>query len=97
MYGHKRIYSFGLIGFSLFGALSAGIDTNFIALCIFRALQGASAACTVPTAYAIIGITYQGKARELAVAGLGVSATTGAIIGSIGTQEPILQASEEYC
>jgi MFS family permease len=90
MYGHKKIYSFGLIGFSLFGALSAGIHSSFIALCVFRALQGASAACTVPTAYAIIGITYEGKARELAVAGLGVSATSGAIIGSIGTSESIL-------
>ncbi|KAH8586129.1 major facilitator superfamily domain-containing protein, partial [Bisporella sp. PMI_857] len=83
MYGHKKVYSFGLAIFSLFAALAAGIDSNFVALCIFRALQGASAACTVPTAYAMVGITYKGQAREMAVAGLGVSSTTGAIMGSI--------------
>lgn len=87
MYGHKKVYSFGLVFFSLFAALAAGIDSNFVALCIFRALQGASAACTVPTAYAMVGITYKGQARELAVAGLGVSSSTGAILGSIGMQK----------
>ncbi|KAL2061113.1 hypothetical protein VTL71DRAFT_7386 [Oculimacula yallundae] len=83
MYGHKKVYSFGLIFFSLFALLAASIDSSFVALCIFRAIQGASAACTVPTAYAMVGVKYQGKAREMAVAGLGVSSTTGAIVGSI--------------
>ncbi|PVH83946.1 MFS general substrate transporter [Cadophora sp. DSE1049] len=83
MYGHKRIYSFGLVFFSVFAVLAASVDSNFVALCIFRALQGASAACTVPTAYAMVGVGYTGQARELAVAALGVSSTTGAIIGSI--------------
>lgn len=84
MYGHKKVYSFGLVFFSIFALLAATIDSNFVALCIFRALQGAAAACTVPTAYAMVGVTYQGQARELAVAALGVSSTTGAIMGSIG-------------
>ncbi|KAG4432240.1 hypothetical protein IFR05_012273 [Cadophora sp. M221] len=83
MYGHKQVYSYGLIFFSIFAVLAASIDSNFVALCIFRALQGASAACTVPTAYAMVGIRYKGQAREMAVAGLGVSSTTGAIMGSI--------------
>ncbi|KAH6723086.1 major facilitator superfamily domain-containing protein [Leptodontidium sp. MPI-SDFR-AT-0119] len=83
MYGHKQVYSYGLIFFSVFALLAASIDSNFVALCIFRALQGASAACTVPTAYAMVGIRYKGQAREMAVAGLGVSSTTGAIMGSI--------------
>ncbi|KAH7378033.1 major facilitator superfamily domain-containing protein [Cadophora sp. MPI-SDFR-AT-0126] len=83
MYGHKTVYSVGLIFFSLFALLAASIDKNFVAFCVFRALQGASAACTVPTAYAMVGIKYKGQAREMAVAGLGVSSTTGAIIGSI--------------
>ena len=84
MYGHKRIYSVGLIFFAIFAVLAATVDSNFVALCIFRALQGAAAACTVPTAYAMVGVGYSGQARELAVAALGVSSTTGAIIGSIG-------------
>ena len=85
MYGHKQVYSYGLIFFSVFAPLAASIDSNFVALCIFRALEGASAACTVPTAYAMVGIRYEGQAREMAVAGLGVSSTTGAIMGSIST------------
>lgn len=88
MYGHKNIYSFGLLSFSLFSALSAGVSENFIAFCVLRALQGASAACTVPTAYAIIANTYNGKARELAVAGVGLCTTCGAIVGSISKFHP---------
>lgn len=86
MYGHKFVYSYGLVLFSIFAVMAASIDSNFVALCIFRALQGASAAATVPTAYAMVGINYKGQARELAVAGLGVSSTAGAIMGSIGTR-----------
>lgn len=83
MYGHKRIYSFGLLAFALFAALTAGIDENFIAFCVLRALKGVAAACTIPTAYAIVANTYDGKARELAVAGLGAATTLGAIGGTI--------------
>jgi MFS family permease len=83
MYGHKRIYSFGLLAFALFAALTAGIDENFIAFCVLRALKGVAAACTIPTAYAIVANTYEGKARELAVAGLGAATTLGAIGGTI--------------
>ncbi|KAG4411699.1 hypothetical protein IFR04_015174 [Cadophora malorum] len=67
---------------------------NFVALCIFRALQGAAAACTVPTVYAMVGVGYKGQARELAVAALGVSSTTGAIIGSIVMYVPNNQYGE---
>lgn len=74
--------------------LAATVDSNFVALCIFRALQGAAAACTVPTAYAMVGVGYKGQARELAVAALGVSSTTGAIIGSIGMYVPNNQYGE---
>ena len=42
-----------------------------------------AAACTVPTTYAIISTSYQGKAKQLAVAGLGFCLVMGGVLGSL--------------
>lgn len=67
--GHHIIFGYGLILFALFSALCAGIE-NFMALVIFRALQGLCAASTIPSSYAIIANTYTGKTLNLALSGI---------------------------
>ncbi|KZT26432.1 MFS general substrate transporter [Neolentinus lepideus HHB14362 ss-1] len=83
IFGHKQIYTAGLAFFSLFSALSAGITSSLIALIVLRAFLGISAAATIPTAYALVATTFQGKALEMAVAGLGACQCIGLIIGVI--------------
>jgi MFS family permease len=83
VFGHRLIYIAGLVGFSIFAALTAGIDSSAIALFVLRALQGICAAATIPTAYALVANLYDGKGRELAVAGLGACQAFGAAVGTI--------------
>jgi MFS family permease len=83
MYGHKTLYSVGVLALSLFSALIAAIPTSFPIFCLIRGLQGMAAACTVPTTYAIISTSYQGKAKQLAVAGIGFCLVMGGVLGSI--------------
>ncbi|KAH8820201.1 major facilitator superfamily domain-containing protein [Xylogone sp. PMI_703] len=80
--GHKNIFVLGLLFFALFSALIAGIQ-NDIALFTLRAFQGVSAAMTVPTAYALVSVSYQGRARELALSVLGMGIASGSALGMI--------------
>lgn len=82
--GHHRVYSIGLLLFTVCSGICAGID-NVIGLYVVRALQGIFAACTIPTSYALVATTYQGKSQKMAVSGLGASQAIGAVIGTIGT------------
>ena len=72
----------GLLLLALFSALIAGVQ-NDIALFTFRAFQGISAATTVPTAYALVSVTYSGRARELALSVLGMGIASGSALGMI--------------
>ncbi|TFK54595.1 MFS general substrate transporter [Heliocybe sulcata] len=83
IFGHKQIYTVGLLFFSLFAALTAGITSSLIALIILRAFQGIAAAATIPTAYALVATSFQGKALEMAVAGLGACQCIGVIAGVV--------------
>jgi MFS family permease len=73
-----------LVGFAIFAALTALINSSAVAFFILRALQGICAAATIPTAFALVVNLYDGKRRELAVAGLGACQAIGAAIGTIG-------------
>jgi MFS family permease len=73
----------GLVSFTIFAALTAAIDSSAIAFFVLRAVQGICAAATIPTAYALVANLYDGKRRELAVAGLGACQAIGAAIGTI--------------
>lgn len=80
--GHKRIFVTGMLAFAVFSALSAGVD-NLIAIIIFRAFQGIAAAATVPTSYALVAITYEGKAQSTAMGAIGSAQAVGGVIGTI--------------
>ncbi|GAB5588881.1 hypothetical protein Unana1_03781 [Umbelopsis nana] len=90
--GHHLVFGYGLILFALFSALCAGID-NFMALVIFRALQGLCAASTIPSSYAIIANTYTGKTLNLALSGIAcvhsIAYGLGLVIGGAVVQSPI--------
>lgn len=83
VFGHRQIFITGLVGFAVFAALTAAIDSSAVALFVLRAFQGICAAATIPTAYALVANLYDGKARELAVAGLGACQAFGAVVGTI--------------
>ncbi len=83
MFGHRQIYITGLVSFTIFAALTAAIDSSAIVFFVLRSIQGICAAATIPTAYALVANLYDGKRRELAVAGLGVCQAIGAAIGTI--------------
>lgn len=85
VFGHKKIYTAGLFGFAIFAALAAAIDSSVVVFFVLRAFQGICAAATVPTAYALVAISYDGRARELAVAGLGACQAVGAVVGTVRT------------
>ncbi|KAM0445990.1 hypothetical protein ACHAO4_009577 [Trichoderma viride] len=80
--GHKNIFVLGLLFFALFSALIAGI-ANDISLFVLRAFQGISAAMTVPTAYALVSVSYSGRAREMALSVLGMGIASGSALGMI--------------
>ncbi|GFP57655.1 low affinity ammonium transporter [Trichoderma asperellum] len=80
--GHKNIFVLGLLLSALFSALIAGI-ANDISLFVLRAFQGISAAMTVPTAYALVSVSYSGRARELALSVLGMGIASGSALGMI--------------
>lgn len=81
--GHNRVYSIGLLLFAICSGICAGID-NVIGLYVVRALQGVFAACTIPTSYALVATTYQGRSQKMAVSALGACQAIGAIVGTIG-------------
>ncbi|KAF9436915.1 hypothetical protein BGZ76_002579 [Entomortierella beljakovae] len=95
LFGHRRLFLFGLFSFATW-ALIVSFSTSPIMFAISRALQGVSAASTVPTAMALIAINYPAgpertKAFSIfgAFGGLGAVAgmlMSGGILGTIGWQ-----------
>ncbi|KAF9113053.1 hypothetical protein BGX27_002309 [Mortierella sp. AM989] len=93
LFGHRRILMFGLFWFASW-SLVVSFSKSPIMFIIARALQGVGAACTVPTAMALIAINYPpGPERTKAFSvfaafgGLGAVVGTlmaGGLIGSIG-------------
>ncbi|KAG0286543.1 hypothetical protein BGZ98_005036 [Dissophora globulifera] len=93
MFGHRFVLIFGLFWFATW-ALVVSFSTSPIMFIIARALQGAGAACTVPTAMALIATNYppgveRTKAFSVFAAFGGLGAVTGimmagGLIASIG-------------
>lgn len=74
-YGRRLIFCAGMGLLSLF-TLADGLAPNFIALAIFRALQGIGAAMTVPSAVGLISNYFCARDRTLA---LTIFASAGAV------------------
>jgi EmrB/QacA subfamily drug resistance transporter len=82
--GRRRMFSAGLIGFTLASA-ACGLATTPEMLIVARAFQGAAAALLSTNVLSIIGVTYTGpdRLRALSIYGtvLGLAAVGGQLIG----------------
>ncbi|KAG9065946.1 hypothetical protein KI688_002243 [Linnemannia hyalina] len=81
LFGHRRMFMFGLFWFA-FWALVVSFSTSPIMFIMARALQGVGAACTVPSAMALIAINYPaGPERTKAFSVFGIFGGLGGITG----------------
>ncbi|MVO88426.1 MFS transporter [Streptomyces sp. p1417] len=84
LYGRRRMFSLGMLGFTVASALCA-VAQGPDALVAFRVLQGAAAALMVPQVLGILGVVYTGaaRARAFVVYGLviGLAGVFGQVIG----------------
>ncbi|KAF9971312.1 hypothetical protein BGZ73_005754 [Actinomortierella ambigua] len=81
LFGHRRVFLAGLAWFSLW-ALIVGFSQSPIMFSVARALQGIGAAFTIPTAIALIAITYPvGPARMKALSIFGAFGALGGVAG----------------
>ena len=85
LYGRKRIYGFGLVGFGI-TSLMCGLAPNVETLIAFRALQGATGALLVPGTLAIISAAFEPEERGRAIgqwaAWSGLAAALGPVVGA---------------
>ncbi|KAF9200880.1 hypothetical protein BGZ49_008878 [Haplosporangium sp. Z 27] len=81
LFGHRRIFMFGLFWFATW-ALVVSFSKSPGMFIIARALQGIGAACTVPTAMALIAINYPpGPERTKAFSVFAAFGGLGAVVG----------------
>ncbi|KAK5798997.1 major facilitator superfamily domain-containing protein [Linnemannia elongata] len=81
LFGHRRMFMFGLSWFALW-ALVVSFSTSPIMFIMARAFQGLGAACTVPSAMALIAINYPaGPERTKAFGIFGIFGGLGGITG----------------
>ncbi|KAG9065947.1 hypothetical protein KI688_002244 [Linnemannia hyalina] len=81
LFGHRRMFMSGLFWFALW-ALVVSFSTSPIMFILSRALQGMGAACTIPTAMALIATNYPaGPERTKAFSIFGAFGGLGAVTG----------------
>ncbi|KAG0204827.1 hypothetical protein BGX28_003360 [Mortierella sp. GBA30] len=81
LFGHKRIFLLGTTWFAIW-ALICGFAKNAIFMSVARALEGAGAGFTIPSALAILTTTYPpGAERTFALSVFSGCAITGQTIG----------------
>jgi len=78
--GRRLILCCGLALFSL-ASLACGLVTTPLGLIVGRAVQGVGAAMMFATAFAIVGVTFEGRARATA---FGVIGSVAGIAGALG-------------
>jgi len=82
-FGRKRVFFWGMVGFTLFSCL-CGVSQTATQLNIVRFLQGVSAAFMVPQAIAFIQVLFADpKERSKAVGWFGISLGLASIIGQV--------------
>jgi EmrB/QacA subfamily drug resistance transporter len=82
IYGRKKIFILGLIGFTSTSAL-CGLAPNAASLVIWRLLQGCTAAVMFPQALSFIHVNFSGSAKRLAFSIYGAAIGFGSILGQI--------------
>ncbi|KAG0267454.1 hypothetical protein DFQ27_008745 [Actinomortierella ambigua] len=81
LFGHRRVFLTGLAWFSIW-SLVVSFARSPVVFSVARALQGVGAAFTIPTALALIAITYPaGPARTKALSIFGAFGAMGAVVG----------------
>ncbi|MBV8098894.1 MAG: MFS transporter [Verrucomicrobia bacterium] len=82
IYGRKKIFIVGLIGFTSTSAL-CGLAPNATLLVVWRLLQGCTAAIMFPQALSFIHVNFSGSAKRLAFSVYGAALGFGSILGQI--------------
>jgi EmrB/QacA subfamily drug resistance transporter len=82
IYGRKKIFILGLIGFTSTSAL-CGLAANATFLVIWRLLQGCTAAVMFPQALSFIHVNFSDSAKRLAFSIYGAALGFGSILGQI--------------
>lgn len=83
VYGHKKVLLAAGIWWVIF-SLITGFMTNFVAICVMRALAGIGGAFMVPNSLALLTINFPpGKMRNITVALFGAMTPIGAAGGGI--------------
>src|ERR1700722_2011629 len=82
IYGRKRVFILGLIGFTSTSAL-CGLASNATMLVIWRLLQGCTAAVMFPQALSFIHVNFSGAAKRVAFSVYGAAIGFGSILGQI--------------
>jgi EmrB/QacA subfamily drug resistance transporter len=82
IYGRKKIFILGLIGFTSTSAL-CGLAPNATLLVIWRLLQGCTAAVMFPQALSFIHVNFSNSAKRLAFSIYGAALGFGSILGQI--------------
>src|SRR6202453_4913214 len=89
-YGRKRLFSIGLVIFTL-GSLLCGLAANPLMLIISRSAQGVGGAIMFATSLALLGHSFRGKDRGVAFgvwgAISGVSTALGPVLGGVITTD----------
>ncbi|GMF45982.1 unnamed protein product [[Candida] boidinii] len=89
-FGRRNTLLFGYISYTI-SAIIGGFMKNYVALCIFRALQGMFVAASVPSAAGFLGATYKNGRRKNMVmsifaAGAPVGGSLGLVLGAVFAQ-----------
>jgi EmrB/QacA subfamily drug resistance transporter len=82
IYGRKKIFILGLIGFTSTSAL-CGLAPNAAMLVVWRLLQGCTAAVMFPQALSFIHVNFSGSSKRLAFSVYGAAIGFGSILGQI--------------
>ena len=82
MYGRRRLYAIGMIGFAVTSAL-CGLAPTSLMLIIARLLQGIAAALLFPQVYALVRVNFDEHDRRRAFGLLGMTLGLAAIAGQI--------------
>ncbi|WP_370012829.1 MFS transporter [Nocardiopsis sp. LDBS0036] len=93
LYGRRRLFLFGMVGFTAF-SLMATLAPTIAVLIVARALTGVSAAAMVPQVLATITASTHGRERARAVALFGATAggatAVGQVLGGVLLSVPLL-------
>lgn len=81
-FGRRRLYAYGLAGFTAASALCGAAPTIAL-LIVFRVLQGVAASMLVPQVLATIQASTEDRARTRAISLYGATAAVGMVIGQI--------------